>query len=115
VGITKRFTNKELIPAGKARDAHAQNLVAHEAFLLPTAKVFVPRLAHYTLLEMPDIFRLYVVVAELFVASTNISPVVPFTANCPRTAPHTPASWDHLIIYGLYVFLNHGVCKLMES
>ena len=115
MGIIKRFTNKELIPACKARDAHAQNLVANEAFLLPIAKVFVPRLAHYTPLEMPDVFRLYAVTAELPVTPTDISPVAPFTANCPRTAPHTPASWNHLVIYGLYVLLNQGVCKLMES
>jgi hypothetical protein len=115
VGITKRFTNKELISASKERDAHVQNLVANEVFLLPIAKVFVPRLAYYTLLETPDVFRLYVIAAELFVAPASISPIVPFTANCPRTAPHTPASWDHLVIYGLYVLLNHGVCELMES
>jgi len=115
VGITKRFTNKELSHASKTIYAHAQNLVANEAFLLPIAKVFVPRLAHYTLVEMPDVFRLHAIVAELFVAPTSISSIVPFTANCPRTAPHTPASWDHLVIYGLHVFLNHGVCKLMES
>ena len=70
MGITNRFTNKELIPASKARDAHAQNLVANKVFLLPIAKVFVPRLAFYTLLKMPDVFRLYVIVAELQVRVT---------------------------------------------
>lgn len=44
VGITKRFANKEMIPASKARDANAQHFVANE-FLLPITKVFVPRLA----------------------------------------------------------------------
>ena len=61
MGLTKRFTNKELISASKAREAHAHNLVANEVFLLPTAKVFVPRLAHYTLLEMSDVFTVYII------------------------------------------------------
>jgi hypothetical protein len=95
-----------VIHASKARETHAQ-IVANEAFVLPIAKVFVPRLAHYTLLEMSDVFRLYAVAADLLVAPTSISPVVPFTANCPRTAPYTPTSLDHLVIYGLYVLLNH--------
>jgi hypothetical protein len=65
VDIEKNSTGKEMIPITNAINAHAQNFVATEELLLPIRKVFGPRLVHHMLLEIPDVFSLYLVVVAI--------------------------------------------------
>jgi len=55
-------------------DAHAQEFVANNELLLPTVKAFAGALARHTLLEMLDIFSLFLL-GERSVALSGISPV----------------------------------------
>jgi hypothetical protein len=68
-----------MIPARNTIDAHAQDFVGNDELLLSN----VSALAHYTLLEMLDVFSLCVV--EQSVAPTSSSPVIRLIVSSP---PH---------------------------
>lgn len=81
-------TDKELIPARNASDAHVQYFMANDKSLLPIPKAFIPILAHCMLLVMPDESRLSGVV-QLVIVPTNKNSVFPAVASSlPHRARH---------------------------
>lgn len=73
-------TDKELIPASNATDAHEQDFMANDKSLLPILKAFLPNLAHCMLLVMPDESSLSGVV-QLVIVPTNKNSVFPTIAS----------------------------------
>jgi len=82
-------TDKQLIPARNATDAHVQDFIANDKSLLPILKAFVPSFAHCTLLVMPDESSLSGVV-QLVIVPTNKNSVFPAIASSlPHRARHS--------------------------
>ena len=73
-------TDKELIPARNATDAHVQDFMVSDKSLLTILKAFVPSLVHCTLLVMPDEPSLSGLI-QLVIMPTNKNSVFPAIAS----------------------------------
>jgi hypothetical protein len=81
-------TDKELIPARNATDAHVQDFMANDKSLLTILKAFIPSLVHCTLLVMPDESSLSGLV-QMVIVPTNKKSVFPTIASSlPHRARH---------------------------
>jgi len=102
------FTDKEMIPARKAIDDHAQYFVLNNKLLLSLLEAFVQWSAHCALLEMFAVYSLCVL-AEQTVVPTNAFQYSSLWLAVPRNAPDTPTTHrDHFVFSGQYILSGKG-------
>lgn len=77
-----------MIPSRNATDAHEQNFVVNDELLLHAQKAFAQCTRYYTLLEMFEVFNLFVVIQQSDVP-TNNSPLFPLIVSSPHTQRQT--------------------------